>query len=362
MRRLLSCTLPMLALVSLIGCGDEVEPDAAPGCVAGESFDPIRGWCAPDRATGGGGEDAGTPDPSVPDGGSGVGDRDGGADTDTDGDVEPDSGPQDGSCPDRDGDGARDIACGGEDCDDAERSRAPGAAEVCDALDNDCDGALNNGIECVFYAHSTSVLYEIDPFAKTATVVGTADASAVDALFDIDTSPDGTLYGIAGNYLYSYDAATSTWTRFDQPLGANTGNANGMAIDNDGVVYITSSSKLFTADLATGAGRLVGESGYTSSGDAVVTKGNVLYMTATPASFFGMSDRLVKVDGSTAQVTPVGEIGFPDVWGLTAAWNQLYGLTSFGDLITIDPVSGQGTLVHRFPGVSFYGAASTPAR
>ena len=40
---------------------------------------------------------------------------------------------------DDDGDGV--IACGG-DCDDQDPARAPGLAEVCDAVDNDCDGLV----------------------------------------------------------------------------------------------------------------------------------------------------------------------------------------------------------------------------
>ncbi len=44
-------------------------------------------------------------------------------------------------CPDADGDGALDSACGGTDCDDANPSRFPGNMEVCDVadLDEDCD-------------------------------------------------------------------------------------------------------------------------------------------------------------------------------------------------------------------------------
>lgn len=43
--------------------------------------------------------------------------------------------------PDRDGDGAISIACGGADCDDNDPNRFPGNAEVCDAngVDEDCD-------------------------------------------------------------------------------------------------------------------------------------------------------------------------------------------------------------------------------
>ncbi len=48
--------------------------------------------------------------------------------------------PDAGECPDRDGDGARDAACGGTDCDDQSALRAPGHAEICDAagVDEDC--------------------------------------------------------------------------------------------------------------------------------------------------------------------------------------------------------------------------------
>ena len=44
-------------------------------------------------------------------------------------------------CPDVDGDGHADLACGGDDCDDADPERFPGNAEVCDDAghDEDCD-------------------------------------------------------------------------------------------------------------------------------------------------------------------------------------------------------------------------------
>ena len=45
-------------------------------------------------------------------------------------------------CPDLDLDGYVDASCGGEDCDDGDGTVHPGAVELCDGQDNDCDGAL----------------------------------------------------------------------------------------------------------------------------------------------------------------------------------------------------------------------------
>jgi hypothetical protein len=44
---------------------------------------------------------------------------------------------------DADGDGHRDPAWGGDDCDDADAAVYPDADEACDGVDHDCDGAVN---------------------------------------------------------------------------------------------------------------------------------------------------------------------------------------------------------------------------
>ncbi len=47
-----------------------------------------------------------------------------------------------GWCGDYDGDGFEAVACGGEDCDDADAATFPGAGEICDGKDNNCDGYI----------------------------------------------------------------------------------------------------------------------------------------------------------------------------------------------------------------------------
>ncbi len=58
-----------------------------------------------------------------------------------------DNGAVDGSCCDGDDDGASSPACGGDDCDDTDPSRYPGAIESCDGVDNDCDGFVDEGAD-----------------------------------------------------------------------------------------------------------------------------------------------------------------------------------------------------------------------
>lgn len=48
---------------------------------------------------------------------------------------------------DRDNDGHVPIACGGDDCNDADDSVYPGNVDICDNKDNDCDGVIDNASE-----------------------------------------------------------------------------------------------------------------------------------------------------------------------------------------------------------------------
>lgn len=268
----------------------------------------------------------------------------------------PDTAPDAVDACDQDQDGFLAEACGGDDCDDTDRRVNIDANEACDAIDNDCDGTLNDGISCTFYAHTPDELYEIDPFNGTHQFI-----TSVPGLLDFDTSPDGTLWGVTSSTLYRFDEVDRDWSSVGSVFGLS--GVNGFAIDTGGNAYATGGNRLYAIDLTDGGSELIGTMGgfYSSSGDCVVDKSNILYMTSTGS----LGDVLVRLDAATGAGTTIGDIGFSGVYGLTAAWGYLFGVTSSGQLIEIDPGTGEGTLVATFEPASDYvwwGAASTAGR
>ncbi len=257
---------------------------------------------------------------------------------------------------DRDNDGARAISCGGNDCDDGSIYRSPNNFELCDDIDNDCSGEVNDGIDCTFYAHSGQELYQIDPFAKQITEVGTD----LPNLQDIDTHPDGTLYGVTFDGLYHFDEQSSNWMQVGE-FGIDVGDPNGMAIDLEGTIFVTSETNVYTIDAQDGSATLLGsmDGEFYSSGDCVVNKYDTLFMTSKHDE---TQDHLITINRADGKGTQIGPIGFRKVFALTSAWGFLYGLTDTGQLITIDVNTGNGELVHTFEGYRFFGAASTPDR
>ena len=54
--------------------------------------------------------------------------------------------------------------CRGDDCDDDRADISPGMTEICNFQDDDCDGSLNEELECRVYGAEEGVLIAVDPF------------------------------------------------------------------------------------------------------------------------------------------------------------------------------------------------------
>lgn len=290
--------------------------------------------------------------------------------------TEEDTGPDadDPNC-DKDFDGAKSMECGGNDCDDNVRQRNPNFIEVCDEYDNNCDGIINNGINCSFFAHTGRTgdrepeLYRVDPFLKTAISVGSMiSIPGGGTLLDIDSHPNGILFGVTSDELFKFNEDAKTWTSVGD-LGKDIG-ATGLAIDSEGTAFITAQDEVYTVDLNNAESLLLGKigSGFYSSGDAVVNKQDTLYMSSKNRDDNTIADELVQIDRQTGIGTAIGSTGFFRIFGLTAGWGELWGLTAGtfdepnGQLIRIDPNTGQGELVHTFEGIRWFGSASDPSR
>ncbi len=130
--------------------------------------------------------------------------------------------------PDADGDGAGDRACGGTDCNDANRMINPSATEICDGVNNDCDSLTDDGCPSAITLGSPT----------NDTAYGGTGGSGFD-----DTCPAGyVVVGLVGNTGYdlfnqyvsyvaaqcapaSLHASTTTPYTYDVVLGAVVGLA-----------------------------------------------------------------------------------------------------------------------------------------
>lgn len=351
----------LFLLVMILGACTEDQSADSPNCDADQLYDEQSDECV-DR-------------PDDPDAGSGDADVDDEAD-DADADADTEIDPE---C-DKDEDGDLSIECGGGDCDDDDPDRSSEHPELCDEIDNNCDGQVNGGLDCTYYAHTDEGLYSIDPFALTAN----KEADLVDEygqeidLQDIDTHPDGVLYGVNSTALYAFYDQENYWIQVASM--SDVGDANGLAIDNGGTAYITVEDHFFYIDLADIEQTLesqgfdesqfnsfyydpdkitISGGDFYSSGDCVVSGKNTFYMTSKHDPD---QDHFVEIDRQSGDSTAVGGMGITQVYGLTVGWGDFYGMTSNGELISFDHETGASEVLEVFEDKRWYGAASTPGR
>ncbi|MCX5888513.1 MAG: hypothetical protein NTY36_03575 [Deltaproteobacteria bacterium] len=203
---------------------------------------------------------------------------------------------------------------------------------------------------------STGVLYgwdvikglvTINRVTGAATVVNPAMPGTV-KIQGIAFGPDG-LYG-AGDALYKISMATGAYTRIG---GGSYSDVRGIAFFPDvtliGVSWDYTNSPVVGINQATGTGYTIGPSGYSRLNSLAKDKNGLLYSVS--------SGQLITINPNTGQGTPIAALSFPtyppDVRGLAfSPTGVLYAINCRPgsglpphDLYTIDPTTGAGTYI-----------------
>ena len=104
-----------------------------------------------------------------------------------------------GTCADVDLDGYEDLVCGGTDCDDTNDEIYPGVTELCDLVDNNCDGEIDEG--CIPSCVLSTEWYDEDYYEIT-------EASS-DDLISLYAEGDGICTSVTfGLYSTLYDGSS----------------------------------------------------------------------------------------------------------------------------------------------------------
>lgn len=189
----------------------------------------------------------------------------------------------------------------------------------------------------ILYTHdAVGNLATVDAGTGIVTIIGNMGIGLTDIAFD----PDGNLFGVDYNNLYSINPITAATTLIGPLLLPNV-STNALVFRGDGVLFGANNTNLFTVNTATGVATVIGPTGW-SAGD-LAFNGGALYLT-------GMSNDLIEVNPGTGAGTIIGPLGFMNVFGLaTATDGLLYGATGT-KIITINTTTGAGTLLSMFGG------------
>lgn len=199
-------------------------------------------------------------------------------------------------------------------------------------------------------AGSDGKLYRIFPPLGETTLIGDLPTIMTDI-----ASYNGSLFGISSDQpsvLYRIEPHTGLGTS----IGTNTGaTLNALTFSSGGLLYAAGGEKLYTMDtvsgVATPVGSGSGSSTYSSSGDLEFDGAGNLYLTSSSSSG---TDQLFSINPFSGQGTLIGNTGFNSLYGLAFLGGTMYGFTNYGEVLTLNLGTGAAKQIAAYS-PSFFG-------
>jgi hypothetical protein len=251
----------------------------------------------------------------------------------------------------------------------------PGSADA-GSVQQGCGGA--NGCYTV-YAHSNNVLYLIDLEQKSLVRVGAFNAPSIngheDVITDLAVSPSDDIYVVSHTTLYTASPTDGHVTKIGDLSTCGQDNV-ALSFASDGTLYVADYKGAFCridgldgSPTVTPIGSGIGH-GMAISGDLVAVAdgtmfGTAYYLSDSSSSGSQMDNLLVEIDPQSGTIVRViGKTDYPKLFGASFALGQVFGFThdGSGEVITIDPATGHGSLFGTFQdpstgkGIAFAGA------
>ena len=218
------------------------------------------------------------------------------------------------------------------------------------------------------YAHSPTVLYKVDPVAKTMTTIGNFSANCGNEnVIDIAIDANNNGYATTFSGFYKLDLTNAKCTLIAQgaypnslsfvPAGTLDPQVEAL-VGYNGSTYVRINT---TNGAVTTIGGLTNN--YLSSGDIVSVKNGGTFLTVTGGpNNMNCGDCLLQVDPKTGNmVQNYGSINHGAVYGIAFWAGVVYGFDNAGELFSITWQNNKLTTTNipTTQGLQFWGAGST---
>lgn len=270
-------------------------------------------------------------------------------------------------------------------------------------------GSSGSSGTTLFYVHTDTTLYSVDPTSVSATPTQIGDFDCIgsgsgkaSAMTDLGVAKDGSLYGVSESAAYPLQITGSTvHCSATWPLPSTNTNFYGLTVAPENTVATQEvliaadgTGALWQIDATTGATTQVGTLGtdpttskpWGLSGDIVFLANSgspigfatVRVKSTDPDTLIQVDVSLVKPGTASAMKAVIGKVtqgsgcaaptvgsapaagtAFESMFGIAAYENNVYGFSHKGDIVQIDNNTASACLLGSLPSMTFAGAGVT---